>query len=155
MHPFGGPIRLLPCVADAKKTSAQVDMDIVRNTLAGLKNAEVAILRFYRPRPTAAFAPRDWVTEHYAVAVAAIRAHGFETVERQAGGHLAVYDINAPVIDLVAPHTDPKPQMHERFDLFAGAIVSALAKLLVDAHIGALPGEYCLGHASVNGEGRW
>ena len=44
--------------------------------------------------------------------------------------------------------------MHERFNLFAGAIVSALANLSIDARIGALPGEYCPGDASVNGGGR-
>lgn len=154
MHPFGGPVRFLPYVAHEVQNSAQANMDLAREALASLKNAEAGILRFYRPQPTAAFAPRDTISEHYAKAAAAMRAHGFEPVERQAGGHLIVYDSNALVIDLVAPHTDPRPQMHERFNLFAGAIVSALANLSIDARIGALPGEYCPGDASVNGGGR-
>ena len=112
------------------------------------------ILRFYRPKPTAAFSPRDTTLDSYAAAAEAMRALGFAPVERRAGGQLAVYDSSALVIDLVAPHDEPRADVMERFKLFSAAIASALTGLGIDARVGAIEGEYCPGSYSVNGEGR-
>ena len=129
-------------------------MELVRSALAGLNENPVGMLRFYRPKPTAAFSPRDTAMPNYLEAAAAMRGLGFEPVERRTGGQLAVYDENALVINLVAAHREPHVQIHERFKLFSGAIVAGLRALSIDARIGALAGEYCPGDFSVNGEGR-
>ena len=152
-HLFGGPVRIDGLNTTAG-TSAVEDMDIVRRALQRLKTGEAGVLRFYRPVPTAAFAPRDITSEHYRAAAGCMRSLGFAPVERLAGGHLAVYDEHALVIDLVAPHPEPRQHIHGRFKIFAEAIATALATQGVDASIGELPGEYCPGSSSINGEGR-
>ena len=126
----------------------------MRRTLLGLNEGGSGFLRIYRPGPTAAFSPRDTTLKSYAAAADAMRGLGFEPVERRAGGQLAVYDGGALVVDLVAPHSEPRADVLERFRLFSGAIVSALIGLGIDARVGAIDGEYCPGDYSVNGEGR-
>ena len=96
-HLFGGPVRIDGMNTTAG-TSAVEDMDIVRRALQRLKTGEAGVLRFYRPVPTAAFAPRDITSEHYRAAAGCMRSLGFAPVERLAGGHLAVYDEHALVI---------------------------------------------------------
>ena len=150
-HPFGGPLKLY---TEAAEISPQQDMELVRFTLAGLTERSTGMLRFYRPKPTAAFSPRDTSMAKYPESAAAMRLFDFEPVERRAGGQLAVYDENALVIDIVAPHEEPRIHIHERFKLFAGAIASGLSSLSIDARVGALAGEYCPGEYSVNGAGR-
>jgi octanoyl-[GcvH]:protein N-octanoyltransferase len=153
---FGGPVRVLPGdTGDGFSTAtAHEDMDLVRRALQGFNDGGAGFLRIYRPRPTAAFSPRDTTLDSYAKAAEAMRALGFEPVERRAGGQLAIYDGNALVIDLVAPHADPRANVLERFRLFSGAIASTLVGLGIDARVGAIDGEYCPGDYSVNGEGR-
>jgi lipoate-protein ligase A len=153
---FGGPVQIYSATdADGLSTiSAHEDMDLVRRTLLGLNEGGAGILRVYRPTPTAAFSPRDTTLESYAVAAEAMRALGFAPVERRAGGQLAVYDSSALVIDLVAPHGDPRADVMERFKLFSAAIASGLFDLGIDARVGEIAGEYCPGSYSVNGEGR-
>jgi lipoate-protein ligase A len=129
-------------------------MELVRRELAGLSEGGPGFLRLYRPEPTAAFSPRDTTLPHYAAAADQMRSRGFVPVERRAGGQLAIYDSGALVIDLVAPHSDPRAQVLERFRLLSAAIARALAGLGVDARIGALDGEYCPGDYSVSGTGR-
>ncbi len=82
-----------------------------------------------------------------------MRTRGFVPVERRAGGSLAVYDANALVVDLVAPHPDPREHVIDRFRLFSQAIASALTSLGIDARVGAVAGEYCPGDYSVNAGG--
>ena len=150
-NPFGGAIELY---TEGAETTPHKDMELVRRTLAGLTENSKGMLRLYRPKPTAAFAPRDTAMAKYAEAAAAMRLLGFEPVERRAGGQLAVYDENALVIDLVAPHEEPRIHILERFKFFAEAIVSGLTSSSIDARVGALAGEYCPGDYSVNGAGR-
>lgn len=156
IHPFGGPVHLIAEGAEnaPSAASAHDDIELVRRTLAGLNDAGTGFLRIYRPRPTAAFSPRDAISRSFNAAAEAVRGHGFEPVERLAGGQLAVYDSNALVIDLVAAHAEPRAQVLKRFELFSKVIISALATLSIDARLGALAGEYCPGEYSVNGAGR-
>lgn len=153
---FGGPVTLR--AGDAADLSSALtpeeDMELVRRALLGFNEGGAGFLRFCRPRPTAAFSPRDTTLPRYAEAAQAMRARGFAPVERRAGGSLAVYDENALVIDLVAPHPDPREHVIERFRLFSQAIASALVKLGADARAGAVPGEYCPGDYSVNAGGK-
>jgi octanoyl-[GcvH]:protein N-octanoyltransferase len=155
-NPFGGPIPVFEGDEEdgTSSTSAEENMALVRRKLESFKGGGGGFLRIYRPQPTAAFSPRDTVSEHFAAARDALSALGFSTVERRAGGQLAVYDANALVIDLVVPHHEPHPHVIERFRQFSGAIASALRMLSVDARVGPLAGEYCPGDYSINGEGR-
>lgn len=155
-YPFGGAVGFyVDDAEDGTSTrTAHEDMDLVRRTLVGLNGGGQGFLRLYRPRPTAAFSPRDTTLRHYGAAADAMTALGFEPVERRAGGQLAVYDDQALVIDLVAPHDQPRVHVLERFRRFSGAIASALGSLGVDARVGAVEGEYCPGDYSVNGAGR-
>lgn len=155
-HPFGAPVAVYPGDQEdgTSSISAEENMALVRRTLESLKEGAPGFLRIYRPQPTAAFSPRDTVSQHHAKAVQAMREMGFTPVERRAGGQLAVYDRNALVIDQVVPHKEPHPHVIERFDRFSEAIASALRSFGVDARVGALDGEYCPGDYSVNGEGR-
>lgn len=154
--PFGGPVTLYSGDAvDLSSTlSPREDMDLVRRALLGFNDGGEGFLRFYRPRPTAAFSPRDTTLPGYSQTAKAMRALGFASVERRAGGQLAIYDENALVIDLVAPHANPRDDIIERFQLFSKAIASALQTLGVEARVGPVPGEYCPGDYSVNAGGR-
>lgn len=150
---FGGPVRLLS-EDTGGALSAQHDMDLVRQTLQGFDNGGAGILRFYRPQPTAAFSPRDTTHERYAETTEAMRARGFQPVERRAGGQLAIYDEASLVIDLVAPHSEPRDDLMRRFRDFSGMITGVLTGFGIDARVGEIPGEFCPGAYSVNAEGR-
>lgn len=156
MSPFGGPVRLQAFrpIELGRSGNASEDMNAVRRALADLGAGGVGLLRIYQPSPTAAFAPSDRASSRYDAAAEAVRSLGFEPVERMAGGRLAVYDENALILDLVAPHSEPRLHVLERFGLFANAIAEALTDLGVDARVGEVPGEYCPGQYSVNGAGR-
>lgn len=156
MPAFGGPVRRL--AADAadllSAASAVADVDRAYGELMALNTGGRGSLRPYRPQATAAFAPRDTTLPPYAAAATAMQARGFAPAERRAGGQLAVYDCQALVIDLVAPHDDPRRHAVERFARFSGAIAAALRGFGVDARVGQVTGEYCPGDHSVNAHGR-
>lgn len=126
----------------------------VRRMLSSLEQDSPASLRAYRPRPTAAFSPRDTTHPHYHHLTSLLGARGFAPAERGAGGQLAIYDEAALVIDLVAPHAQPRDHTRERYRLFSASVASALASLGLDARVGAVEGEYCAGDYSVNAGGR-
>jgi octanoyl-[GcvH]:protein N-octanoyltransferase len=135
-------------------TTPVEDMSRVRDLLTALHQDAAAVLRFYRPHPTAAFSPRDTSHAHYALVRERMRALGFMPAERGAGGQLAVYDETALVIDLVSPHPQPREHTRERFRHFSALIAGAFGSLGIDARVGAVEGEYCPGDYSVNAMGR-
>jgi lipoate-protein ligase A len=157
MQAFGGPVLIEKPAAEEAYTSAAAaahDMDRVRELLTALNDGGRGLLRIYRPHPTAAFAPRDTTLPQYGEAAKAMELRGYAPVERRAGGQLAVYDAGALVIDLVAPHAEPRQHVIERFRGFSAAIASALNRFSIDARVGEVAGEYCPGDYSVNAEGR-
>jgi lipoate-protein ligase A len=156
MTAFGDPVPFFAGDGEdgTTTTSAHEDMDLVRRTLLDFNEGGRGLLRIYRPRPTAVFAPRDTTLPRYRDAEAALDALGFAAVERRAGGSLAVYDSHALVIDLVAPHADPREHVIERFRLFSAAIAATLTQSGIDARVGGVAGEYCRGDYSINIEGR-
>ena len=156
MDPFGGPVQLFSGdAADGTSTgTAEEDMDRVRRELLAFNAGGAGSLRIYRPRPTAAFAPRDTTLPQFGQAAETMRSMGFVPVERRAGGQLAVYDSSALVIDLVSPHPEPRLHVTERFRAFSAKIAEALRDFSVDARVGGIAGEYCPGEYSVNGGGR-
>lgn len=126
----------------------------VRQQLTDLRPDGEAILRIYQPRPTAAFSPRDTTHPAYQAVSEHLLALGFTPVERGAGGLLAIYDPSALVIDLISPHPEPREHTRDRFRHFAEFVTDAFARLGIDAHVGAVPGEYCPGDYSINAGGR-
>ena len=122
-NPFGGPVRIVA----QDLAGPREDMDCVRHSLEDVQSGGGA-LRIYRPKPTAAVSPRDTTHANYQRATNALAARGFTPVECGAGGLLAVYDQAALIIDLIAPHNDPR--------------------------VGEVKGEYCPGAYGVNAEGR-
>ena len=105
------------------------------------------------PRPTAAFSRVDTLAPGFPAAQDAARAHGFAPVVRPAGGRLAAYHRGALVLDLVAPHTEARRYIRERFSDAGEALAGGLRELGVDARVGPVPGEYCPGEFSVNAGG--
>lgn len=126
----------------------------VKEKLASLQPGDDAILRFRRPRPTAAFSPQDTTHPDYERIKQQARSNGFEPVERGTGGRLTMFDEHALAITLIWPHAEPHEHTMRRYEIFSGVIVSALMKLGIDARIGELPGEYCPGKFSINACGR-
>jgi octanoyl-[GcvH]:protein N-octanoyltransferase len=111
-------------------------------------------LRLYRPGPTCAFGRLDTLAPGFGAAVAAARAHGFEPVLRQPGGHAAVYDSGALCLDQVRPETEAIPALQARFQEAGALFASALRAVGVDARVGEVPGEYCPGQWTVSARGR-
>jgi octanoyl-[GcvH]:protein N-octanoyltransferase len=126
----------------------------VKEQLTGLRLGDQAILRFRRPRPTAAFSPQDTTHPDYEEIKKRARARGFEPIERGTGGRLTLFDENALGITIIAPHAAPHSAMIRRYEILSSAIASGLQNVGIDAHVGELPNEYCPGKYSVNAEGR-
>jgi octanoyl-[GcvH]:protein N-octanoyltransferase len=155
MDAFGGPVIVEASEAEdlMSSRSAAEDIGRVYAVLSALDGNSPGSLRLYRPHATAAFAPRDTTLPGYLEAAAAMRRLGFTPAERRAGGQLAVYDSSALIIDLVAPHEEPRNNVKDRFAQFSAALVNALKRFGVDARVGQVPGEYCPGDYSVNAGG--
>lgn len=126
----------------------------VQHQLANLKSGDQGVLRFRRPRPTAAFSPQDTTHPDYERIKHQARANGFEPIERGTGGRLTMFDEQALAITIISPHVDPHQHTIKRYEIFAGAIVDGLVTLGIAARIGELPNEYCPGKFSINAEGR-
>lgn len=134
-------------------TSPREDMDASLAALADLGRGEQGRLRVHSPAPTAAFSRLDSLAPGYPPAAGAVAALGFAPVVRPAGGRLAAYHRRALVLDLVAPHPDPRHDHRGRFAAAASALAAGLRELGVDARPGPVPGEYCPGDFSVNARG--
>jgi octanoyl-[GcvH]:protein N-octanoyltransferase len=148
---FGdGPVRLVHGTA---LSTPRQDMDLSLAALADLGRAGEGRLRVHSPAPTAAFSRLDSLAPGYAAAADASAALGFAPVVRPAGGRLAAYHRDALVLDLVAPHPDPRAGHRARFAAVAATLAEGLRELGVDARPGPVPGEYCPGEHSVNARG--
>ncbi len=133
-----------------------LDVAISHSILTAVSEGEIGpTLRLHLPGALVAFGRADRVTPGYPAAVRAARAHGFEAVERLAGGRAAVFHEQTVAFSLAIPVADPKSGIHERFEMVATLMRAAFESLGVDARIGELPGEYCPGQWSVNVGGRF
>lgn len=110
-------------------------------------------LTWHRPGPSAAFSRRDTRAPGFADAADGLHRRGFRPFIRPVGGHLAVYDHGALVMEIRARCVDPREGTTGRFREVAGALAQGLRTLGVPADVGEVPGEYCPGRWSVHAGG--
>ena len=110
-------------------------------------------VRLHRPGDIVAFGPKDRHEPGFDAAVAASRAHGFDVVERLAGGRAAVFHGGTIAFSWIVPDPVPRLRIRERFVWLSSRVAGALRSLGVDARVGEVPGEYCPGEFSVNARG--
>lgn len=108
------------------------------------------MLRVYRPVPTVAFGQRDARLPGFEAAAEVARHHGFEPLVRRAGGRAAAYHPGSLVIDHIEPDTNAIAASRDRFVRFGQLITDALRNCDVDARLGPIPNEYCIGEHSVH-----
>ena len=118
------------------------------------EGAQPETLRVYRPGAVVAFGPQDASSAGYHLAIAAARKHGFDAVQRLAGGRAAVFHQQTIAFAWSTPEADPRKGIKQRFEVLSSFMVRAFKALGVDARIGEVPGEYCPGEYSVNARGR-
>jgi octanoyl-[GcvH]:protein N-octanoyltransferase len=111
-------------------------------------------LRLTRPPAMVAFGRQDVASARYAGAVRAAREHGFEAIERLAGGRAAVFHEGTLAIAHARPDPDPQSHIYPRFEEWSRLMANALQRLGIDAGVGEVPGEYCPGGYSVHAGGR-
>jgi octanoyl-[GcvH]:protein N-octanoyltransferase len=113
-------------------------------------------IRLHRTGPILAFGRLDKLRPGYRNAVDIAREHGYEPVERLAGGRAAVFHegtISFSRAIRESSNAGAYSGTRERFAEMAGQVAEALATLGVDARVGEVSGEYCPGEFSVNARG--
>lgn len=132
-----------------------MDTAVSHSILSAVSSGELGgILRLYVPGPVVAFGLADRATRGYRFAVRAARAHGFEAVERLAGGRAAVFHEKTLAFAWAVPDPEPRAGIENRFETIATIMAEAFDSLGVDARIGRVPGEYCPGDWSVSVAGK-
>lgn len=143
-------LRLITASVDPPALDAAVSTAILRLVAAG---EAPPTLRLFSPRRTVAFGRQDVATSGYPQAVAAVRATGFASVERLAGGKAATFHEGTLGFAWAIPEAGPRTSITARFATIAAIVADALIRLGVDARIGEVAGEYCPGGFSVNAGG--
>lgn len=134
---------------------AAMDTAVSHSILDAVSQGEIGgILRLFVPGRVLAFGLADRSSDGYPVAVRVARAHGYQPVERLAGGRAAVFHESTLAFSWAIPDLEPRSGIAERFEAIASIMVEAFDSLGVDARVGQLPGEYCPGEWSVNAGGR-
>ena len=110
-------------------------------------------MRLHRTGRILAFGRMDRLAKRYAEAVREARAHGYEPIERMAGGRAAVFHESTLCFSRASPIRSMAEGTQERFEEMAELIAGALRRVGVDAGIGEVAGEYCPGQWSVNADG--
>jgi octanoyl-[GcvH]:protein N-octanoyltransferase len=111
-------------------------------------------MRIHRTGRSLAFGRIDRLSDGYSRALAIAREHGYEPVERMAGGRAAVFHEGTIAFSRATRETNPRAGTRARFAAMAETIAGALRRLGVDARVGEVPGEYCPGEWSVSWAGR-
>lgn len=111
-------------------------------------------MRLHRTGPILAFGRLDRLRPGYGRAVAIARDHGYEPIERLAGGRAAVFHEGTISFSRAIRQAGSYAGTRPRFEEMATTIEAALGELAVDARIGEVTGEYCPGEFSVNARGR-
>jgi lipoate-protein ligase A len=111
-------------------------------------------MRIHRTGRSLAFGRIDRLASGYPRALELAREHGYEPVERMAGGHAAVFHEGTIAFSHATREPSLRTGIGERFERMAATLAAALRRLGVDARVGEIPGEYCAGEWSVNWAGR-
>lgn len=128
-----------------------LDVAVSHALLDSVANGEIGpLFRLHAARPVLAFGMADRLQSGYGHAVRIAAAHGFNPVERLAGGRAAVFHEQTLAFSWATPQDDPKTGITERFEAISGMIQTSLSNLGFDARIGEVPGEYCPGAHSIN-----
>lgn len=153
MSPAARPLILHP---DSFPRDGLLDTAVSSTILGQVSRREVGeTVRLHRTGPILAFGKLDRLRPGYGEAVAAARAHGYEPVERIAGGRAAVFHEGTISFSQSLPLGQGAYQgTRDRFASMAELIRDALTEFGIDAHLGEVPGEYCPGEFSVNAGGR-
>lgn len=147
------PVNSLTLIRESR--SGPIDVALSHSILSAVSRGDLGpTLRLHTPGAMVAFGRADRVTAGYDAAVRAARAHGFEAVERLAGGRAAVFHEMTIAFSLALPVAEPKSGIEDRFRMIAELMARSFTSLGVDARIGEVPGEYCPGSWSVNVAGK-
>jgi lipoate-protein ligase A len=96
----------------------------------------------------------DRLAPGYPRALEIAREHGYEPVERMAGGRAAVFHEGTIAFSKATKEAALRTGTAPRFEEMAAIVASALRRLDIDARVGEIEGEYCPGQWSVNWAGR-
>lgn len=141
-------------IVDPDPVDPALDSDVSRALIGRVGAGELPdTVRISRPSAAVAFGRRDIVAPGYAAARAAAVAAGFAPIERVGGGRAAVFHEGTLHLSHTVRDADPRAGVTRRFEETAALIAGALRTLGVDAHVGAVDGEYCPGAHSVNARG--
>lgn len=110
--------------------------------------------RVHRTGRSLAFGRIDRLAPGYPRALEISREHGYEPVERMAGGRAAVFHEGTVAFSKATKEAALRGGLHGRFDEMSEIVAAALRRLGIDARVGEIPGEYCPGEWSVNWAGR-
>lgn len=111
-------------------------------------------MRMHRTGRILAFGRIDRLAPGYPRALEIAREHGYEPIERMAGGRAAVFHEGTIAFSRASREASLRSGTTERFRLIAEILTAALRRLGVDARIGEVEGEYCPGEWSINWAGR-
>lgn len=132
-----------------------MDTAVSHSIIDAVSRGEIGgVLRLYVPGRVVAFGLADRGSDGYPAAIRAARAHGYEAVERLAGGRAAVFHASTLAFAWAVADPTPSHAIQERFETISSIMLEAFESLGVDARLGPLSGEYCPGDWSVNAGGR-
>lgn len=112
-----------------------------------------ATMRLHRTGPILAFGRLDRLRPGYPRAVEIAREHGYEPIERLAGGRAAVFHEGSISFSRATHEPGANAGTRARFVDMAQTIARSLVALDLDARVGEVAGEYCPGDYSVNARG--
>ncbi len=110
--------------------------------------------RVHRTGRSLAFGRIDRLSSGYREALDIAREHGYEPVERMAGGRAAVFHEGTLAFSKASRESALRAGLSTRFEEMAEIVAGTLRRVGLDARIGAVAGEYCPGDWSVNEGGR-
>jgi lipoate-protein ligase A len=110
--------------------------------------------RMHRTGRSLAFGRIDRLSPGYPRALEIAREHGYEPVERMAGGRAAVFHEGTIAFSKATKEAALRSGLQDRFDEMTAIVAGALERLGIEAQIGEVPGEYCPGESSVSWAGK-
>lgn len=150
----GAGIRLIEAsFADDGYLDTGISAALMRQVSRGEMPSTV---RLHRTGPILAFGRLDRLRAGYGCAVEIAREHGYQAVERLAGGRAAVFHegtISLSHAVRAEGRSGAYSGTRERFTEMSAMIAAALSELGADARVGEVEGEYCPGEFSVNAGG--